>query len=418
MKPPRPGNDCFALPPGVHWTPVDEAHDRLRSALSCVTQVETLKLEAAAGRFLASEVRALRANPASSNSAVDGFGLAGPVPESARIMPLVKGRAAAGSPYNDVVPEGRALRILTGASLPPGVDTVLLDENVSVEDGCITFYGPAKKGINTRSAGEDVSAGEAVVAAGTRLGPQHVALLAATGVATVPVRRRLRVGILSTGNEIRPVGSSASVDQVFDANRPMLLSMARQWNFDSVDLGHVVDGRGPLRDRLDRAVEEVDAIITTGGASAGDEDHVSGLLNETGTMALWRIAIKPGRPLALATWRGIPVFGLPGNPVAAFVCALLFAKPSFHLLAGGVWTLPQRFIVPAAFAKRKRHGRREYLRSRLTPDGAAEVFGSEGSGRISGLAWANGLVELEDGACEISPGDPVRFLPLSCCGID
>ncbi len=418
MKPPQLRNDCFALPPGVHWTPVDEAHERLRSALASVTLVETLDLESAAGRFLASDARARRSNPASSNSAVDGYGFAGPVSDGVHTIPLIEGRAAAGSPFSNAVPGGSALRILTGASLPTGVDTVVLDEDVSVEDGFIAFHGPIKKGANTRSAAEDVSEGEAIVSAGTRLGPTHVALLAATGVASVPVHRRLRVGVLSTGNELRLVGTSASVDQVFDANRPMLLSMVERWDFDAVDLGHVGDDRRLLRGRLDRAAEEVDAIITTGGASAGDEDHVSALLNENGTMALWRIAIKPGRPLALATWQGVPVFGLPGNPVAAFVCALLFAEPAFRLLAGGKWRLPEGFIVPSAFAKRKRQGRREYLRARLTPDGAAEVFGSEGSGRISGLAWASGLVELEDGARDIEPGDPVRFLPFSNWGAD
>ena len=418
MKPPPLKNDCFALPPGVHWTPVEEAHRRLRSAMVCVTSIETLDIEAAAGRFAANDIQAIRPNPASSNSAVDGYGFAGPVSEGVQTMPVAEGRAAAGSPFDSEVPPGVALRILTGASLPHGVDTVVLDEDVSAEDGCIAFHGPIRKGANTRSMGEDVPAGEMVVSAGTRLGPPHLALLAATGIDVVPVRRRLRVGVLSTGNELRPVGSSTSGDQVIDANRPMLLSLVERWHFDSVDLGHVGDDRRQLHGQFDRAVDKVDAILTTGGASAGDEDHVSALLNETGTMTLWRIAVKPGRPLALATWRGVPVFGLPGNPVAAFVCALLFAEPAFRLLAGGLWRLPQRFVVPAAFAKRKKGGRREYLRARLTQEGSAEVFTSEGSGRISGLSWASGLVELDDGARDVSPGDPVKFLPFACCYAD
>ncbi len=418
MKPPPLKNDCFALPPGVHWIPVEEVYQRLRSAMVCVTATETLDIEAAAGRYAANDVRALRPNPASSNSAVDGFGFGGPASEGVQTMPLADGRSAAGSPFVGEVPKGVALRILTGASLPSGVDTVVLDEDVSADDRFIAFHGPIKKGANTRSVGEDVPVGGKVISAGTRLGPPHIALLAATGIDVVPVRRQLRVGVLSTGNELRPVGSSASSDQVIDANRPMLLSLFEQWDFAPIDLGHIGDDRTQLRDRLNLAVDEVDAIVTTGGASAGDEDHVSGLLNETGTMAVWRIAVKPGRPLALATWRGVPVFGLPGNPVAAFVCALLFAEPAFRLLAGGLWRLPQRFVVPAGFAKRKRGGRREYLRSRLTPEGVAEVFTSEGSGRISGLAWASGLVELDDDAREIKPGDPVKYLPLASCYAD
>ncbi|MFT6912014.1 MAG: molybdopterin molybdotransferase, partial [Paracoccaceae bacterium] len=165
------------------------------------------------------------------------------------------------------------------------------------------------------------------------------------------------------------------------------------------------------------ASEKVDVILTSGGASAGDEDHVSAILRAEGQLTAWRIALKPGRPLALAMWRGIPVFGLPGNPVAALVCALIFARPALSVLAGGAWLAPQSFVVPAAFTKSKKPGRREYLRARLNAQGHAEPFGSEGSGRISGLSWADGLIELEDGARTISQGDPVRFLPYSGFGI-
>ena len=158
-------------------------------------------------------------------------------------------------------------------------------------------------------------------------------------------------------------------------------------------------------------------ILTSGGASAGDEDHVSAVLEEAGSMALWRIALKPGRPLALGVWNGTPVFGLPGNPVAAFVCALLFGYPSARLLSGAGWTKPNGYIVPAAFKKSKRKGRREYYRARLTPDGRAEVFASEGSGRVSGLSWATGLVEMGFDAEDVNQGDPVRFLPFTEFGI-
>jgi molybdopterin molybdotransferase len=153
-------------------------------------------------------------------------------------------------------------------------------------------------------------------------------------------------------------------------------------------------------------------ILTSGGASSGDEDHVSALLNEAGAMAEWRIALKPGRPLALGMWGGVPVFGLPGNPVAALVCTLIFARPAMAVLSGGGWHAPQGFDVPAAFEKRKKPGRREYLRARIR-HGRAEVFKSEGSGRISGLSWAEGLVELPDAAADIRPGDPVRYIPFA-----
>ncbi|MCP3971217.1 MAG: molybdopterin molybdenumtransferase MoeA [Rhodobacteraceae bacterium] len=412
MQPPGLKNDCFALPPGVHWTPVDEAQDRLRAALSCVTGTETLPVMAAAGRFLASDVAAPRAHPPAANSAVDGFGFVGPAGEGVQAMPLAEGRAAAGVPFGGAVPTGQALRILTGAQLPEGVDTVVLEEDVNLEAGRIAFHGPLRAGANARAAGEDIAAGAVALERGTRLGSTELAVLASVGVAEVTVHRPLRIGVLSTGDELCPVGRVASAAQIYDANRPMLLSLVAGWGYEPVDLGHVPDDRETLRARLDAAVAEADVVLTSGGASAGEEDHVSALMTETGTMQLWRMAIKPGRPLALAMWGGVPVFGLPGNPVAAFVCTLIFAEPAFRVLAGGGWRVPRGVLVPAGFSKAKKPGRREYLRARLTAAGAVEVFASEGSGRVSGLSWADGLVELEDGARQVRPGDPVRYLPF------
>ena len=191
----------------------------------------------------------------------------------------------------------------------------------------------------------------------------------------------------------------------------MLLSLAKKWGHHTVDLGHVSDDRAALRDRLNTAAKQCDVIFTSGGASAGDEDHVSSLLSDEGQLHVWRIAMKPGRPLALAQWQGVPVIGLPGNPVAAFVCAIIFGRPICDILGGAQLSEPTRFQVPADFAKSKKPGRREYLRARMR-DGKAEVFRSEGSGRISGLTWAEGLVELSDGAQVIKPGDLVSYIPL------
>ena len=411
LTPPRFDNDCFALPPGVDWTPVDEALARLRARLHPVVATETLQLDQALGRYLAEDVRAHRANPPAANSAVDGYGFRrAATGEGDQTLPLAQGRAAAGAPFAGAVPPGHAVRILTEAVLPEGVDTVVLEEDCAVNDTHVAFAGPVRHGANTRRAGEDVEEGAVALSAGTRLGPPEVALLSATGVTTVPVSARLRVGVLSTGDEIVESGTTDDPTRTYDANRPMLLSLLRDWGLIALDLGHAPDERAELRTVLDAASERTDAILTSGGASAGDEDHVSALLGETGSRADWRIALKPGRPLALGVWNGRPVFGLPGNPVAALVCTMIFARPAFALMGGGGWRDPQGITVPAAFEKRKKPGRREYLRARLTAEGHAEVFHSEGSGRISGLAWADGLVEIGDGAHHITPGDPVRFI--------
>lgn len=408
-------NDCFALPQGVHWTPVEEALEMLRGRLAAVTGVEAVLLAQAAGRIAAEDVTASRANPPLPNTAVDGYGFAGGREAGAHRLPLVSGRAAAGDAPADV-PQGMAIRVLTGAALPRGVDTVILQEDVLVQDGHILFEGALKQGANTRRAGEDVQAGEVILRAGRQITPADLALLAATGVARVRVASRLRVGVLSTGDELAEAGTPVRAGQIYDANRPMLMAMLDAWHHSPVDLGHAPDNRADLRAILDRAVGKVDAILTSGGASAGDEDHVSALLEDAGAMALWRIAMKPGRPLALGMWNGVPVVGLPGNPVAAMVCTLVFARPALALLAGGEWPSTQGFDVPAAFAKRKKAGRREYLRARLR-DGRAEVFASEGSGRISGLSWAEGLVELDEAARDIRPGDTVRFIPFGSFGL-
>ncbi|MFY0636251.1 MAG: bifunctional molybdopterin-guanine dinucleotide biosynthesis adaptor protein MobB/molybdopterin molybdotransferase MoeA [Vannielia sp.] len=412
-------DDCFALPPGVDWVPVEEALARLRASLSGVVAREEVPVGRASGRVLAADVAAVRSNPAGANAAVDGWGFAHgglPAPGAGgRItMEIALGRAAAGVPFGGVVPAGKALRILTGALLPEGVDTVVLQEDVTETGGQIAFGGAPKARANTRKAGEDVKAGAALFEAGHRLRAPDVALIAATGVAGVSVHRALRVGVLSTGDEIVEPGAGAAMHETYDANRPMLLAMVEGWGHAAVDLGRVGDDRDALRATLDAA--EVEVIITSGGASAGEEDHLSALLREEGELTAWRIALKPGRPLALGRCAGKPLFGLPGNPVAALVCAALFARPALEVLAGGRWLEPQGFDVPAAFEKRKKPGRREYLRARMGPEGV-EVFGSEGSGRISGLSWAEGLVELAEPARTVARGDLVRFIPYAALGL-
>ena len=419
LVPPRLGDDCFAMPQGVDWIPVDTALARLRASLRPLTGVETVPVAAGLMRVLAADALARRSNPPAANAAVDGYGFAAAATGAGpQHLPLLAGRAAAGQPYAGAVPPGAALRILTGAILPEGVDTVVLEEDTATDGATVAFAGPLRRGANTRRAGEDVDAGAVALPAGRVLQPQDLALLTAVGIDRVAVHRRLRVAVLSTGDELTDAGEALEgPHRIPDSNRPMLLALAERWGHVPVDLGRAPDDPADIAARLDRGAREADVILTSGGASAGDEDHVSRLLRQAGRLSSWRIAIKPGRPLALALWQGVPVFGLPGNPVAAFVCALVFARPALSLMAGAGWTAPVALTVPAAFAKSKKDGRREYLRARLTPGGAAEVFRSEGSGRISGLSWAEGLVELPDEAAEIAPGVPVRFLPYAGFGV-
>jgi molybdopterin molybdotransferase len=409
-------NDCFALPPGIDWTPVDVALEDLRSRLGPVVGLAQTPLTEALGRIVARNVTARRAHPPLPNTAVDGYGFAGGRGPGAHRLPLIAAQAAAGARLEEAVQDGDAVRILTGAALPDGVDTVVLQEDVEIEDGAVCFTGPIKAGANTRAAGEDKKANDIVAARGRRITPADLALMSAVGVATLETFAPLKVGILSTGDELVEAGQSAAPGQIFDANRPMLMGLITGLGHSAVDLGRVGDDRDALRARLEDAAAQVDVIFTSGGASAGDADHVSGLLNEAGSMALWRIAIKPGRPLALGMWNGTPVFGLPGNPVAAMVCTLVFGAPALAQMAGASWSAPQGFELPAAFEKRKKPGRHEFLRARMRA-GRVEIFASEGSGRISGLSWAEGLVELPDAALHVRPGDRVRYIPWSGFGL-
>ncbi|HCQ65703.1 MAG TPA: bifunctional molybdopterin-guanine dinucleotide biosynthesis protein MobB/molybdopterin molybdotransferase MoeA, partial [Rhodobacteraceae bacterium] len=326
-------------------------------------------------------------------------------------------RAAAGVPYPGEVPEGAAVRILTGALLPPGVDTVVMQEKVSVEAATIRLDAGLSVGANTRAAGEDVAEGAVALTAGTRVGPGEIGLATAVGLTELPVRARLRVGVLSTGDELAAPGTTTDPARTYDANRPMLLGLVSGWGHDAVDLGHIADDRDALRVLFDGLGSRVDAVLTSGGASAGDEDHVSALLRQEGRLAQWRVALKPGKPLLLAQWNRLPVFGLPGNPVSAFATALLFARPALSVLAGGPWLDRRGYDIPAAFSLTKRAGRREFLRAQLTGDGEARLFRSASSGMLSSLVWGDGFVELGEEAREIGPGDRVRFLPFSGFGV-
>ncbi|QIK40372.1 molybdopterin-binding protein [Pontivivens nitratireducens] len=414
---PRLRNDCFALPPGVHWTPVATALERLRGSLTTVVGTETVALRSAGGRVLAQDAVARRSNPSVANAAVDGYAFAWRAAEgdATITLPLTPGRAAAGVPFAGVVPPDSALRILTGAAVPEACDTVIMEEDTSRTGNTISFESGLRPGANVRQSAEDFAQGSVLLPAGHRLRAPDLALLAAGGPGQVAVRRKLRVAVLSTGDELSDRWQPGDAT-LPDANRPMLIDLLQRWNMEAVDLGIAGDCREDVRAALDAGAAQADAVLTTGGASAGDEDHVSATLRAANALQTWRIAIKPGRPLALGVWGGVPVFGLPGNPVAALVCAVIFVRPALLTLAGADWPVLTGTTLPAAFTKRKKAGRREFLRARVR-EGRVEVYPSEGSGRIAGLSWAEGLCELPDGAFDISPGTPVTYHAWSSFGI-
>ena len=420
-QPKKINDDCFALPKGVKWSPVDTALEKLKNGLSIIPKANLQPVEKSVGFIISKPCYAQISNPNFSNSAVDGYGLNGKNLSEDNTFNLVPKVAYAGTNSIDTIPNNYAIRIMTGARLPKGINTVILSEDVTlINKDKIYFKGKLKKGSNIRLEGEDVKKGELLFNQGHRLKVQDLALLVAAGVKFVHVYKPLKVGILSTGDEILDPKidiKKLSEGMLFDCNRPLLASLVSKWGCDVIDLGVEKDHYDKIKSKLNHASKICDVLLTTGGASAGKADFLSRMIKDEGKLYEWRIAVKPGRPLSLGLWNNMPIFCLPGNPVAAFVCSLIFFYPSMLLMGGAGWKEPLRFQVFSNFTKKKRSGRKEYLRAKINSEGMVDVYKSEGSGRISGLSWSTGLVELPEESLEINKGDTVNFIPYSNYGI-
>lgn len=414
-------NDCFAY--GGDRIPVRAAQALLRERIAPVVAVTECSLAQAPGRCLAAVLSSQRDVPAFDNAAVDGFAFAfhTGMREAGARLTLVSGRAAAGHPFGGELAPGSALRVLTGAVMPTGADTVALQEEATLEDGTVVIPPGLELGANRRRAGEDVRAGQPILGAGIRLRPQEIGLAAELGLAALPVFAPLRVAILSTGDELLAPGSTHRSGGVYDANRPILQALLRSLPVEVTDLGIAPDEAGAVRRILASAAAAHDVLLTSGGASRGDEDHVVRTVAADGRLDFWQIAMKPGRPLAFGRLGEAVFIGLPGNPVATMVCFLLFARPVIARLAGFAWRTPLGLPVPAAFAMTKRPGRSEYLRGRLDADAvgglAAHHIAREGSGILTSMVEADGLIELDDAVTAVRPGEPVPFLSFAELGI-
>ena len=409
-------DDCFAF--GGALMSADEALEILDRRIAPVTGQETVALSAALHRVLADDVVAQASSPPHDNAAVDGYALrfADLQPDGESRL-TIAGRAAAGHPWRETVPGGAAVRIFTGAVMPEGLDTVVMQEDVTLDGDTVAVPPGLKPGANRRQAGEDIAAGDVILRRGTRLRPQEVALAAAGGMAELSVYRPVRVGLFSTGDEVREPGGGLTPGQIYDANRYMLCGLLQGLGCAISDLGILPDRADAVQEALAQAAGDHDLLLTSGGVSTGEEDHVKAAVEALGALHFWRLAIKPGRPLALGHVDGTAFVGLPGNPVAVMVCFLRFARPIVLRLGGAADLRPSLYKVPAAFAHRKKPDRREWVRARLgTDDGgrpAAFKFDRQGSGIISSLVAADGLVELPEQMTELSAGEMVDFLPFS-----
>ncbi len=390
--------------------PVEQALARLLAMAEAapIVERERLPLAATEGRVLAEALVSSLDLPPWPNSAMDGYALrvedwkGEPLPVSQRIF--------AGQSPEPLQP-GTCARIFTGAPVPAGADCVEMQENTQVQDDQrVRFTEPLKAGQNIRPQGQETTIGEQVLAAGTRLGPIEQGLAASLGCAELEVLRRVRVAVLSTGDELVEPGRPLGPGQIYNSNRVLLCSWLKRLGCEVLDAGILPDDLPATRQRL-AELGDVDLILSTGGVSVGEADFLGIALREAGELALWKLAIKPGKPLTFGHFRGVPVIGLPGNPASTLVTFALLARPYLLRRQGVQQVQPLSFQVPAGFVWPRPGNRREYLRGRLE-NGRAIIYRNQSSGVLRSAAWAEGLVEVLEGRT-LEEGDVVNFIPLS-----
>jgi molybdopterin molybdotransferase len=396
---------------------VAEAWRRIDARLAPLAGRERLPVRSALDRTLAEAVVSPLNVPRHANAAMDGYALrVADLPErGTRRLPVV-GTAYAGRPFRGEVRSGECVRIMTGAVLPAGADAVVMQERVTVGAEGVEVAAGLRAGENVRAAGEDLRAGQTAVAAGRVLGPAELGLLASLGVAEVTVSARPRVAFLSTGDELRSPGEPLGEGQIYDSNRDTLFGMLTRAGVEPLDLGVVPDNPDALRTALAAAAAGADVVVSSGGVSVGEADLVKGTLADLGEVELWRIAIKPGRPLAFGRIGEAWLFGLPGNPVAVMVTFYAFVQPALRRLMGQSSPFPQRFTVPCLSRLSKRTGRTEYQRGALRRDAsgrlAVDRTGPQGSGILSSVSSADCFIVLPPEQGPVEPGDLVEVEPF------
>jgi molybdopterin molybdotransferase len=395
--------------------PVADAKARILADVAGATPEETLPIAHALGRVLARDIRAPFDVPPTDNSAVDGYAVrAADLVPGGRACVRVVADLPAGAVHEGAIDCGDTVRIMTGAPMPRGADTVVPQE-LSKPAGDRVELGAVEPGANVRARGEDVRGGTLVLQAGSVLRPQDLGLVASLGFADLKVHRRPRVALLSTGDEVVEPGQSRRPGQIYDANRFALGGMVEDAGAERLDLGIVPDVRERLRERLTHAAGVADVVLTSGGVSVGDYDLVKSVLGEVGSIDFWQVAMQPGRPLAVGRIGATPFFGLPGNPVASVLCFHLFVRPALWKLAGRTRLDPECVTATAVEAMRKRAGRREFKRGvlRFTEHGyEVSTTGPQGSGILSSMVAANCLIILEEDRGDVRAGERVRVEPL------
>ena len=396
-------------------TPIDQAFETLLGSLTSIDESESLPLIACNGRVLAKDLGSPVNVPPLTNSAMDGYAMRTADLADEQTVLKVTQRIAAGQ-IGSSLAAGEAARIFTGAPIPEGADAVVVQENCKAEnDSVIVLQNPAR-GENLREAGEDVKAGATLLKAGHRLLPQDIGLAASTGATELTVKRKLRVAVMTTGDELVPPGNELKPGQIYNSNYYSLTALLNELDCEVKELGVVVDDYETTCKVLKDAAVKVDCIISTGGVSVGEEDHVKAAVEANGHLDLWKLAIKPGKPFASGKVANTQFFGLPGNPVSAFVTFLLLVKPCLLKMLGNDSSQPTGFQAPAYFKADKSGERQEYIRANLYSDGNGRLgikpFDNQSSGVVASLSYAQGLAIIPP-YTSVTHSDILQFIPFS-----
>lgn len=396
----------------------EQARQRILSLVEPVQHIESIALRSALGRVIATDVKSRVQVPNHTNSAMDGYALRGDdLPLEGHRQFQMVGSSFAGKPYFGEVASGQCVRIMTGAVIPLNCDSVVTQERVSRTDDQVTVSAGEKVGNNVRHAGEDLQVGEIAIGKGTRIGPAHLGLAASLGFSGLPVYRKPRVAFFSNGDELRSVGETLEIGELYDSNRYTLFAMLEEAGVEVVDLGIVRDEEQAIRQAFVDAADCADMVITSAGASVGDADYVQQTLEQLGEVGFWKVAIKPGRPLAFGKVGDSLFFGLPGNPVSVMVTFQIFVRVALKRLAGESDTSAITMRVPLTSRLKKRPGRTEYQRGILTVNASGETevssAGEQGSGILHSMSVANCYIIMPTESEGATVGDLVEVQPFA-----